>query len=184
MAKKRIKAGSVNVTVYINILDSSVTDGSGLTGLVFNSAGLQASYVRNQAAASTITLATQTAAGAHSDGGFVEVDASGSPGLYRLDLPDAAVASGVNSVVVSVNGATDAVPIYLELQLDDTSEPTSVPAADATLEEKINYIYLFTRNKLTQTATQQQIFADDGTTSIGTATISDDGTTTTKGEFA
>jgi hypothetical protein len=46
------------------------------------------------AARQAITLQTTTVTAAHADGGFVEVDATNCKGLYRLDLTDAAIASG------------------------------------------------------------------------------------------
>ena len=117
---KLIRAkGDTNVTVYVFVQDSSATDGSGLTGLVWNSASLVASQVRPLAARVAITLATQTVTGAHSDGGFVEVDATNMPGVYRLDLPDAVCAAGVDSVVVILKGATNMAPVVLEIQLTD-----------------------------------------------------------------
>lgn len=74
----------------------NTSDGSVRTDLVYNTAGLSAQYIRDGSTATTITLATQTAAGAHADGGFVHI----GNGLYRLDLPDAATASGVKTVSV------------------------------------------------------------------------------------
>jgi hypothetical protein len=65
---------------------------------VWNTGGLAAGFVLPGAAVTAITLATQTAAGAHSDGGFVHV----SNGLYRLDLPDAATAAGASNTYCSV----------------------------------------------------------------------------------
>ena len=41
------------------------------------------------------------------------------------------------------------------------------------------------RERASQTSsTTQQVYADDGTTVVGTSTISDSGTTTTRGEFS
>tara|TARA_R110000868_G_scaffold347782_1_gene608739 strand:+ start:90 stop:1088 length:999 start_codon:yes stop_codon:yes gene_type:complete len=77
---------------------------------------MTASYCLPLAARSAITLATQTTTGAHSDGGFVEVDATNMPGVYRFDLPDAAVASG-RSVVVYLHGATNQAQTVLEIEL-------------------------------------------------------------------
>lgn len=114
-----LKKGSVNVPTYIFIQDSSSTAGAGLAGLVFNSAGLVASYVRPLAARVALTLVTQTVTGAHSDGGFVEVDATNMAGFYRLDLSDAVCASGVDSVTVMLKGATNMAPLLLEIQLTD-----------------------------------------------------------------
>jgi len=100
-----IKAGSTDQTIYFHLVD--ITDGSDMTGLVYNSSGLKAYYVLNRAAAAQITLATLAAATtAHADGGFKEVDATNMPGVYRLDLPDAAVATGP-AVVVTISGFAD-----------------------------------------------------------------------------
>jgi hypothetical protein len=78
----------------------------GATGLVFNSAGLAAYYVRNQSAPVAITLVTQTPTGAWSSGGFAEIDSSLVPGVYRLDVPDAAFAAGASDVTIVVRGAS------------------------------------------------------------------------------
>lgn len=117
--KLLVKKATTNHTVYVFIQDSSSTTGAGLTGLVYNSAGLVCYYVRPLAAAVALSLATQTVTGAHSDGGFVEVDATNMPGVYRLDLSDAIIATGVDSVVVHLKGATNMAPLPLEIQLTD-----------------------------------------------------------------
>ena len=91
--------GGTNVTVYLTVVDS---DGALLTGLM--AASITAHYLRPKAA-SPVAISAQdlsTPDAAHADGGWVEVDATNMPGLYRFDLPDAAVASGENYVVVSV----------------------------------------------------------------------------------
>lgn len=115
--KLAIKKASVDVSLYVFIADSSVTTGAGKTGLVFNTASLVCYYVRPLGNATALTLATQTVTGAHSDGGFVEVDATNMPGVYRLDLSDAIVATGANSVVVMLKGAANMAPLILELEL-------------------------------------------------------------------
>jgi len=117
VAKQTILKGDTSRIEYIFIPDSTVTTGAGKTGLVFNSAGLVAYYVRTQAAAVAITLATQTVTGAFSSGGFVEVDATNLPGIYRFDPPDACFASGVDKVVIMLKGATGMAPVPMEYQL-------------------------------------------------------------------
>lgn len=92
-----IIAGDTDQTIYVRLRDS--TTGLAKTGLAYNSAGAVCSYVLPGAARAAITLATQTVTGAHSDGGFVEVDSTNCKGLYRLDLPDAAIASGKYSLI-------------------------------------------------------------------------------------
>ncbi len=138
MAKLTLKKAATDVSVYLFAQDSSKTTGVGLAGLAYNTASLTAYYVRPLGSATAITLATQTVTGAHSDGGFVEVDATNMPGVYRLDLPDAVCATGVPSAVVMLKGATNLAPIVLEIQLTDfdlNTAFTSALVADAVLDE-------------------------------------------------
>ena len=51
------------------------------------------------------------------------------------------------------------------------------------LTKKIGYLYKAWRNKSDQTATLQQLYADDAATVDQKATVSDDATTFTKGEM-
>jgi hypothetical protein len=78
----------------------------GATGLTFATSGLAAYYVRNREAPTPITLVTQTATGAWTSGGFAEIDSSLVPGVYRLDVPDAAFAAGASDVTIVVRGAS------------------------------------------------------------------------------
>ena len=120
MAKLTLKKGLTDVTVYLFVQDSSKTTGEGLTGLAYNTANLVASYVRPLGSRTAITLATLAAVtSAHTDGGFIEIDATNMPGVYRLDLPDAVCATGVPSAVVMLKGASNMTPVLLEIQLTD-----------------------------------------------------------------
>lgn len=112
------KAGATSQSIYVEILDSASTTGGRKTGIVFNSAGLTAYYVRQAGSATSITLATLTNPNsAYSSGGFKEVDATNMPGVYRLDLPDAAIAAGSPSVVVTLKGAAGMVQVSKEIML-------------------------------------------------------------------
>lgn len=117
MAKHLALKDATSRSEYIFIQDSSLTTGAGKTGLVFNTASLVAYYVRPLGSATAITLATQTVTGAFSSGGFVEVDSTNMPGVYRLDVPNAAFATGVDKVVVMLKGAANMAPVLLEYQL-------------------------------------------------------------------
>ena len=71
------------------------------------------------------------------------------------------------------------------LNVDTYAEPgQGAPAATTTLAAKLNYLYKVWRNKKTQTATTYSLFNDDAATVDQKATVSDDGTTATKGEVA
>lgn len=327
---KEIKAGATDQSVYFHLRKAS--DGTDFTGLVYNTAGLKGYYNLNRGSSVQITLATLAAANsAHSDGGFKEVDATNMPGVYRLDLPDAAVATGPD-VRVTITGVTDllsetkeiplvafnpedgvrlgltslpnaaaeasgglftrgtgagqinqaangeidvnaikisgdataadnaeaffdgtgyagtnnviptvttltnlpaittgwltatgiaadaitatklAADVTTELQsglataasiaalnnlsaaqvntevldvltVDTFAEPSSVPAATSTLKDKINWLFSLARNKGTQTSTTKTLRNDADSADIGTSTISDDGTTFTRGEW-
>lgn len=128
--KYEIKKGSASVAIYVFIQDSSSTTGAGLTGLAYNTASLTAYYVRPLGNATAITLATQTVTGAYSSGGFVEIDATNMPGWYRLDIPNAAIDTGVNSVAVQLKGAANMAPCNLEIQLVAYDPQSAIPTAN------------------------------------------------------
>ncbi len=118
-----VTKGSTNQTVYFYIVGDagSSAPGEPVTGLLFSDieTGGSASYMRVGAVRVDMTLITQTVAGAHADGGFVEVDATNMPGVYRCDYVDAAFVTGVNEVtcqivVAPANNAV-AAPIRVEL---------------------------------------------------------------------
>ncbi len=117
-----LKKGVTSKILHIFIQDSSKTDGSGLTGLTYNSSGLTAYYIREGDASPTaITLASATV-GTYTSGGFVEVDATNMPGIYEFDPPDACFASGADSVVIFLKGATNMALLPIEVQLRDNTE--------------------------------------------------------------
>lgn len=68
------------------------------------------------------------------------------------------------------------------LTTDTFAELAAVPAATSSLKDKLTYLFMMARNKVTQTATTRLLKADDGTTTVATETVSDDGATFTKGE--
>lgn len=125
MAKLGIKPGSTNVSLLVKINDLSAANNDGKTGLAYNTSGLTAYYARPGSASAAITLVTQTVTGAHTDGGFVEVDATNMPGLCRLDIPDAVVAAGVRSAVITLKGAADMVQTDIEIDLSNQGDVTA-----------------------------------------------------------
>lgn len=132
------KRGDTSNIFQVFIQDSSSTTGAGLTGLVFNSAGLTAYYHRDvDTAATAITLATMTV-GTFTSSGFKEIDATNMPGWYQFCPPDAALAatSTPKSVGIHLKGATNMAPLPIEVQLvavdlEDTTRLglTALPAA-------------------------------------------------------
>lgn len=112
-----VTAGTTSHSEYFSINDNASTSGGKKTGIAFNTAGLTAYYTRNRSAPVAITLATQTSTGSWSAGGFCEVDGTNAPGLYRLDVPDTAYASGSNKVIVTIKGASGMVQSDKEVVL-------------------------------------------------------------------
>lgn len=115
MPNYTILPGSTSERLLVQIVDS--TTALGKTGLVYNTSGLQCYYVRPGSAATSVTLSTQTVTGAYSSGGFVEIDATNMPGIYRFDPPDAAIAAGVRGVRFIFKG-TDILEAPLEVSLN------------------------------------------------------------------
>lgn len=70
------------------------------------------------------------------------------------------------------------------LNVDTYTEPgQGAPTATPTIRGMLHYLYKAWRNKTTQTATTQTIYDDAGTTADHAATVSDDGSTLTRGEM-
>ena len=71
------------------------------------------------------------------------------------------------------------------INVDTYTEPgQEAPPVTTTIQKKVSYLYKFMRNKVTQTSTTLSVFADDASTVDQKATVSDDGTTYTRGEIA
>jgi hypothetical protein len=118
----KIKRGSTSIRRRIFIADTSKTDGSGLTGLVYNSSGLVAWYFPDDgAAAIQITLASATL-GAWTSGGIVEV--ANMPGWYEFGVPNAALDGG-NEVAIQLRGATNMAVVNLYIELDTVDYQTA-----------------------------------------------------------
>jgi hypothetical protein len=106
----------------------------GATGLTFSTSGLAAYYVRNRASPTPITLVTQTPTGAWASGGFAEISSSLVPGVYRLDVPNAAFAAGASDVTIVVRGASGTNGAVLTVTLSSgglTAAQTAAAVLDA-----------------------------------------------------
>ena len=106
----------------------------GATGLTFSTSGLSAYYVRNRSAPVAITLVTQTATGTWASGGFAEISSTFTPGVYRLDVPDAALAAGADDVTIVVRGAIGTNGAVMTVKLS-SGGLTSAQTASAVWDE-------------------------------------------------
>jgi hypothetical protein len=110
-----IPPDSTDVSIEIMIVDS--TTGAPETGVTAATAGLDIKYRREGAANVSLTetaLATPALTDPHLDGGIIEI----GNGVYRLDLPDAAVAAGVEKLVVH-GAATGMLVLPVRIQLEN-----------------------------------------------------------------
>ncbi len=106
-----VTKGDTDVNIYIRIVDSAL--GTPETGVDHSTSGLDLEYIREGATATDLTESTLAAVDStHSDGGIKHV----GNGLYRVCVPDAAFATGVDSVIIT-GAVTDMVVIPCVVQL-------------------------------------------------------------------
>lgn len=193
-------ADSTDQSVDIFIPDPASTNGlDGKSGLL--AAGLACYYRRghtgNLVQVTLSDLAAVTTA--HTDGGVKELSPTNMKGMYRVDLPDALFASGVSYATVYVRDTANNVAVSQNIHLVDEvalsditdyfdvtarTEPAAVPPSNASALDKLDWVFMLSRNKLTQNSTTQTVFADDGSTTVATSTKTSGAGTTTRGEFA
>ena len=68
------------------------------------------------------------------------------------------------------------------LSVDTFTELVAVPTATSSLKDKLTYMFMWFRNKSTQTATTRILRNDADNATVATETVSDDAKTYTKGE--
>lgn len=98
-------------------------------------------------------------------------------------IPGSPTAGSINDVLKDLDGLIPASGTLLNDASTFSLPAQGAPTATPTLDEAIMYLYKFLRNKTTQTATTLSIYDDAGTTVDHKATVSDDGSTATRGEI-
>lgn len=138
----KITKGATSQILPISIYDSSSTTGGKLSGLVFNSAGLTGFYNRSGAAGTAVAISLATATkGTWATGGFVAIDGTNMPGDYELHIPNAALTSGADTVMIQLKGAANMVPVnvLVWLQAVDAQNATTMGLTnlDATVSSRM-----------------------------------------------
>jgi hypothetical protein len=102
--------------------------------------------------------------------------------VYQV-LPAARVDVGgwAGSLATLTGGKPDVNVVTSDvMNTDAVAELGSLPGTSPTLVQMIQFVYQSLRNKITQTGTTKTMFKNDGSTSLGTATVADDNTTFTR----
>lgn len=100
MADTTYVVDAINKIVTVEAI--VISTGLPYTAGVFNTATISATYTRDGATPTTITLVTATA-GTYTSSGFVHR----GKGVYEIGVPTAALASGVDGVEFAVDGIAD-----------------------------------------------------------------------------
>ena len=147
----------------------------GVTGLTASTSGLTARYNRTRTASVSIPLVARTIAQAWTSGGFAEVDATNMPGVYRLDLPDAALAAGASDVTIVVRGAagTNGAVLTVTLKYSQIDMSQSVPTSNTahTIGDALNAARAYGFGKWVINGATLSLYASDNTTIIKTFTL-------------
>jgi hypothetical protein len=162
-----MKANTTSYSEYINLAS---------TGYTFNTATLKAYYVRPNLTSTSISLASQTVSGTWVSGGFVEVDPINMPGLYRFDVPNEVIASGVsNSMLQIVNTSNnDRVNInykFFDSQILDLSITVPTNNIDQTVGDALNAARAYGFGKWIINGNNLEYYAPDNSTIIKTFTL-------------
>jgi len=165
-----IPAGSTSYTDIITIRNNS---GVPQTGIAYNTAGIICRYIRPGEAPVPITLANQTVTGTWVSGGFKEIDATNAPGIYRIDIPDAAFAVGKPQVSLTIHGfAASAVNVY-DYQLGNVVNETIFTAPFTLTSDQTNQdqkLDVYKGSALT--VNLQMVDANGKSVSIGASVLS------------
>lgn len=70
------------------------------------------------------------------------------------------------------------------LAVDLFTELNAVPAASSSLKDKVTFLFMLARNKVTQDTNTFRLFADNTTTQVASAAVGDVGSVFTRGELA
>lgn len=123
-------------------------------------------------------------------GAVVAASVTGSVGgnvagsVASVTAPVTLAADAVNAAALAADALAE-IKAEVEAVLATTAraELTSVPAANASLADKLSWITLLLRNKRTQDDTTETVYAADGTTPVATSTKTVASGTLTRSEY-
>lgn len=136
-----IRYNSTSRRLEVFLQDSRYLDQRGLTGVVYNAAGLEAYFIKDDqgnTGGTSITLANATL-GAWTSGGLKEKDATHAAGWYEFGAPNAMFStSSSKEVVLVIRGAANMAETHIRIpivyfSLDTSTMPSDMIAIKSTL---------------------------------------------------
>lgn len=133
MALISYKRGQGSIILRVKLLDGTKSDGRGLGGLVFNSAGLRISTIADTEATTTsytavgATIETITTLGTYAAPTatkcrFKQVDLTNHPGIYEIQIADSRFdVTSAKSILISINGASALAQCDVVIPLTDVN---------------------------------------------------------------
>lgn len=179
---------AVNPTTAGRTLDVSANGEAGIDWANIGSPTTTVALTGTTVSSSQVAASVTGNVGGNVTGSVGSVASGGitSASFAANSLTAAALAADAVSEIQSGLSTLTAANVNAEvldvLSVDTFAELASPPAATSSLKDKLIWLFMYCRNKVTQTATQRKVYADDTVTVVGTETVSDDGTTFTKGE--
>ena len=170
--------GNVGGNVVGSVASVTGSVGGNVTGSVGSVVGAVGSVTGNvggNVVGSVGSVAAAVTVGTNNDKtGYTVSTVSDKTGYALTSAYDAAqTAASPADVQTSVDAALDAAG----------TELSAVPSTTGSLREKLTWLFQYFRNRRTVTATTETLYKEDAATSLGTSTISDNGTTFDKGEM-
>ena len=116
-----------------------------------------------------------------------EVDATYMKGIYRVTLSTTEMECFMGTLGgISSTADVEIIPITFATENGPTVEPAGVPADTAGTDEKVDWLFHMVKSKMSMNKSTGvhtvRNTADDA--DLATATVTDDGTTTTRGSFS
>lgn len=99
---RQIQAGSVNQSIPFKLLDS--TTGDPKTSITITDLDFSYWRIGSSPSAKVDLTALSAVTDAHEDNKAIEVGSTYHPGIIRMDVPDAAFASGATEVILTITG--------------------------------------------------------------------------------
>lgn len=191
---QRVVGGTTSVFARVFIGQASAPS-QGAIGLT--SGNLTSWYwIRAGGTTSSVQALSGGTTGTFAAGSLIQIDGVNMPGLYEIGIPNASITSGTLSVDHYIGGTAGICPVVYHIDIDPGNafvaltqttyaQPSAVIAATDTLLNRILWMSALALNKISTTATTQTLFQAGGSsTSISTATVSDDGTTAIRGNWS